>query len=423
MTPAIVMQHHDPHAMPPAPPPPPRSSGGPLPTGRHPLALQGKIHAIRTAYSFMAIAMLLAGDILCQTPVPEHGWLLFGLAVYPHIGHLLFGRFDIRRLRGRTMFFVDGLIAGAVIAAFGVFAPPAAIIGIIHLFNWMVVGGPALVFTGTLAMLAGFFGMATDGSLANPIAAACTVPDWLTSLTLLAYLLIVAGVIHRLVMELGQHQMELQAETDAALHAKALAEGALLATLPPGTAQRFADSGFIAPEDIDDASLLLLRFEIEAFGTPSLESMTEYLNASDPILSRHGFELFKTFGHKALAISRAATGPNDGVAAVREIFAYFTNHAPGNPSVSTDPGIRAALCCGTIRTGLVQKERLNLDLTGEAANMLESLATVLDADTGGRLVICPAARQRLPEDAGFVFIPGDGRLPPHFCPADRGATS
>lgn len=403
--------------------PPSRSSGDPLPAGRHPFALQGKIHAIRTAYSVMAIAMLLADDILCQTPALEHGWLLFGLAVYPHIGHLLFGRFDIRRLRGRTMFFVDGLFAGAVIAAFGISAPPAAIIGIIHLFNWMVVGGPALVLSGTLAMLAGFFSMAANDSLVNPIAATCTAPDWLTSLMLLAYLLIVAGVIHRLVLELGQHQLELQAETDAALHAKAQAEGALLATLPPGTAHRFADSGFIAPEDIDDASLLLLRFEVGSSGTPALESMAEILHASDLILTRHGFELFKTFGRNALAISRAATGPGDGVAAAREIFTYVTDHASGNPPSPDGPGIRAALCCGTVRTGLVQKERLNLDLTGEAANVLESLATVLDADSGVRLVMCPAAGQRLPEGAGFTFVPRDGRLPPHFRPAKNGEAS
>lgn len=423
MTSATVTQRHDPQAMSPAAPPHPSPAGDPLPAGGNPFALQGKIYAIRTAYSVMALAMLVSGDILCDTQFPENGWLLFVLVIYPHLGHLLFGRFDIRRLRGRTLLLADGLFAGAIIAVLGIAGTPAAAIVAINLFNWMVIGGPALVFTGSLAMFAGFAGMVANSGLANHVTSDCTAPAWLASFFLAAYLLIVAGVIRRLVQELGQHQLKLQAETDTARRAEAMAASALLSALPPSTARQYSDRGEIVPEAIDDATLLLLRFETGPTCIPTLELLAEYMHVGNLVLARHGFELLKTFGGSALAASRAATGPENGIAAVGEISAYFAAHAAENLSVAGEPAIRAALSCGTARLGLVQDDRFNLEITGDAMVALNALAIALDIVPGTRCVITPAVRQRLRDPGGFAFFPGDGRLPPHYRTADGGTLS
>lgn len=422
MTSAIVSQHLDTQAMFQPPPLPPAFSGDPHPARRHPFALQGKIYAIRIVYSVMAFVMLAASDFFCQAHPLQHGWLLFAVAAYPHVGHLMFGRADIRRRRGRTMFVIDGLFAGAVIAALGPAGIPAAIVGAINLFNWMVIGGPALLLTGTLTMLAGFATTVTGG-LVSPATAVCAPLEWLAGIFLVCYLLIVAGVIQRLVQELGQHQLKLQTETDAASHARALAEGALLSALPPSAARRIADHGKIDPEDIGDATLLLLRFGVQPASQTSLEHLAELLHASDLILTRHGFEILKTFGRNVLAISRAATGPDDGVAAINETIAYFANHEPGNLPVANPPTVRAALSSGAVRLGLVQEERLNLELTGEAADALEALVAALEAVPQTRVVASPAAQQRLNDTAGFAFIRGDGQQPPHFSSTESGAAS
>lgn len=414
------MQHLAPHAMPPAPPTHPAPSGDSLPSGRHPFALQGKIYVIRIIYAIMVFAMLATNDGLCRDQPLEHGWLLIVLAIYPHIGHLLFGRFDIRRLRGRTMLFIDGLLAGAVITALDFAGTASAFIVAIHLFNWMVIGGLTLAFSGTLTLAAGLLITAGAGDIVDPALASCHLPDWLSAVFLIGYLLIVAGLIHRLVQELGRHQLELQAESDALRHAKAMTEGALLAALPPGTAQRLADQGKIDPEDIDDATLLLLTMGIEPARHPTLELRAEWLQACDLILTRHGFELVKTFDRMALALGRTAT-PEDGIAALREIDAYFSNHGPAGLFAGERFTTRAALGSGPVRIGLVQEERLNIELTGAAADSLAELTVVLAAPTATRLAITPTARQRLHDATGYVLHPGDGRLPPHFRPAGNGA--
>lgn len=365
----------------------------------------------------MAIAILAGTDTSCSAGPFAHGWVLLGLAIYPHAGHLLFGRFDIRRLRGRTMLFVDGLFAGVVIAALDFQTVPSTILGAILAFNWMVIGGPSLVVRGALALLAGVAGMAALSAPPIRSIPACTTQDWLAATFLVAYLLIVAAVIHRLVQELGEHQQELQTESDAARHAQAMAEGALIAALPAGTAHRMIDSGILATEDFPDATVLMFSLETGTARTPSLALLAEVLQAADLILARHGFDLLKTFGRRALAIGRT-TSPDNALAAFREIDAFFANHPPANLSPGEHLRVRAAIASGYVRLGPVQAERLNLDMTGEAADTLTGLGKILDADPAARFIVAPAAGKRLPETAGLVFFPGDDRIPPHCRPAD-----
>jgi class 3 adenylate cyclase len=365
----------------------------------------------------MACAMLVADDLFCHASPAENGWLLFGLLIYPHIGQLLFGRFDIRRLRGRTLLLIDGLFAGAVIAGLDMASFPSAVISAINLFNWMVVGGTSLVFAGLLTMIAGFVGMAIGDDIGsfNLARAACTAPDWLASLFLIVYLLVTTNVIRRLVQDLGQHQLKLQAETDAACEAKTIATSTLFSSLPPWVARQLIDKQTITPDDISDATLLLLRLDSASSRALSLERLAEYLQVSQPIMTRHGFEMIKSFGSTILAVTRAASGPDDGVSALQEISTYFIDHADADTPALTGSAIRAVLTSGPARLGLVDAERLNLELTGKAMESLNTLAVILE-ETGPavQLVIDSATRQRLQDVDKFAFIAGDGKRPPHF---------
>ncbi len=405
--------------MPPAQTSPPVRSSDTPPSGRQPFTPQGKIYVIRIIYSIMVFTMLATRDALCAGRPFEHGWLLIVLAIYPHAGHLLFGRLDIRRIRGRIMLLIDGLIGGAFIAVTGSIDTASIFIAAILLFNWMVVGGVALVVAGASSLAAGMFIMGAAGGIAPPAPADCSLPDWLAGLFLAGYLLIVAGVLHRLVQELGLHQVALQAESDALRHAKALAEGALISALPSGTARQLANHGKIESETIDDATLLLLRMDIAPPRHPALELLGAWLQASDLILVRHGFEMIKTFGSRALVLGRTAT-PEDGIAAIREIEAYFSNHAPAGLADGEHLLLRAALSSGSVRIGPVQEERLNLELCGAAADALAEAFGVLAEVPEARLVITPAAHARMHAPAGYVFHPADGCLPSHYRPAESG---
>lgn len=376
--------------------------------------LQGKVYAIRIVYSIMISAMLGSGDGLCHGRPFAHGWLIIILLLYPHAGHLLFGRFDIRRLRGRIMLFIDGLIGGAAIFALGFSGMAWVFITAILLFNWMVIGGLTLLLPGILTITTGLL---TMNGIANPAPATCSLPDWISGMFLAVYLLIVAGVIHKLVQELGQHQVALQAESDALRHARALAEGALFSALPPGTARQLSDHGTIGMEEVDGATLLLLQMDLEPPRRPALELLAAWFQASDMILARHGFEIVKTFGSRALILGRTAT-PESGISSQHEIDAYFRSHMPAGLFDGEQIMTRAVLSSGPVRIGPVQEERLNLELAGTAADALAELTDALADMPAVRLAITPAAHDRIIDASGYVLHPGDDRLPAHYRPAE-----
>lgn len=369
------------------------------------ISLQGRIFFVRLLFCMTTLALLAANDAFCRAQPGDHLWLLAGGMLYPPIGHVLFGRLDISRRRGHVLFLADGMFVGAVIAALQFALLPGVVLAIISLFSWMVVGGVMLVVLGMLFM---FLGMLTMGM--NPFTAefvtiaGCAVSNWLAGLIAIAYFLIVARIIHRLVGDLRLQQVKHQARSDSASSAQAMAEQALLAVLPPGAAQQMADAGELPPERIAAATVLLLDFRTDDRNSPGLDVMQDALLVADTILTRHGVELIKSFGNLALAVSRSPSGPDDACAAFLEIDAFFKDHGHRISS------LRGILHHGTVTMGLVQAERMNLDLFGTPLDELARLAAAPSLHSPDLIVSAPAYRQ-LSQPSKFSPLPDEASRP------------
>lgn len=372
------------------------------------------MYVIRVIFSGMALIILAVSDAVCHASPGGHGWLLLAGAAYPHLGHLLLGRFDVRRRRGHLIFMVDGLFVGAVIAVLQLAPVPSAVLVTINLFNWMIIGGSTLIALGSTSMLAGLaLARPPDTELLGGTASVCAAPEWLAGAILVGYFLIVARVIHQLVEELRQQQAELLAAADTAADARSLAERALLAVLPPSVAQVLAEKGEVAPVTLDNATLLLIELDWGDAATPSISDLADALLVCDTILMRHGFELIKTFGRRAIALNRADNGPDAAVAAAREIGNYFADHRVLVGAADAHRTVRMTMHHGPVTLGLVQSERLNPDLVGETINALMALATTTQSQPG-ELVISVAAQRKLRGSTGLTLHPGDGRTPPCY---------
>lgn len=327
----------------------------------------GKAYLVRVLFVAMALAMVGVDDAVCDARPWAHGGLLLAGLVYPHLGHLLLGRSQGRR-RGQAIFIVDGLFSGAAIAALDLALVPGAVLAAINLFNWMSVGGGALTALGLIALL---IGMAPLPALMLP-APGCAPLDALACAVLIAYVLIVAALIHRHVATLRRQQIEFQARADAAREASALAERALLAVLPPCAARLLAPGGETSIP-LADATVLLLELDWDR--SPTAAALTDVLAVCDTILARHGFESMKTLGHRLLAMSQAGNGPDAAIAAAREIETHLADHAPDR---ARDPGtrcqVRTLVHRGPVTLALVQPERLNIEILGPTVDALFLLA-------------------------------------------------
>ncbi len=387
-----------------AAPPPPASPAGAESAARRPLSLQRKVYLVRLTCTLMILALLVAHGALCHGNPGEHGWLLLAGLLYPHVGNLLFGQQDIGRGGSRAVFLADGLFAGAVVAALGYAPAPALVLAVINLFNWMVVGGPLLVVAGALCMLAGM--LATGADLEFPglaDAQACPGADWLAALIALVYFAVVARIIHRLLTELRLRQIAVQARSDSAGSAQALAEQALLAVLPRSAARIMEETGHLPDEEIGDATLLLLDLAAGDGTTPPLDDLKDALAACEFILERRGLEPIKTFGRRIVVLGRRESAADDAFEAFREIDAYFGNPATGRRIV-----VHAALHAGRACLGLVQPARLNLDLAGPAIDELLRLADPPAGRKADGLVVSPAAYRKLSDKTRLAAGGADG---------------
>ncbi|MEW6513487.1 MAG: MASE2 domain-containing protein [Pseudomonadota bacterium] len=370
------------------------------------ISLQGKIYIVRLLFCLTTLALLGINDFVCRQQAGDHLWLLLGGLLYPHLGHLLFGRLDVSRRRGHVLFLADGMFVGAVIAALDFTPLPSVILIVISFFNWMVVGGAPLLALGTLFMA---FGMVTMGVTPDKFSldttTACHVTNGLASLIAIGYFLIVAQIIHRLIRELRLKQVEFQAQSDSASSARVMAEQALLAVLPASAAQAIAENGTLKPESIPNACILLLSFQASDGACPNLEAMQDTLSACEPILSRHGLEHVKSFGGQALAFSRQASGPDDAVRAYLEIGSYLRDHG------SHAYLLRGILHQGPVSLGLVQAERLNLDLFGPPMDEIATMAahSMQRRDTG--LLVSESTYQLLGNPSGYTAIPSPEAAP------------
>ena len=333
------------------------------------ISLQGKIYVVRLLFCLTAMSLLLLDDIYCKGSSGDHPWLFVGGLFYPHLGQLLFGRLDISRRRGHALFLADGMFVGAVIATLDFALLPSIIFIILNLFNWMIVGGFILVASGILFM---FLGTLTIGTAPDMIpfgsSATCDITNWLASLIAIGYFLVVAQLIHKLIGELRLQQVGFQARSDSADSAKAMAESALLAVLPTSAALQMAETGTVATESVNEAALLIIEFRNPDGSTPILEAMQDALHVCDAILSRHDIEVIKSAGSRILAFSRAESGLDDAVKAFLEIDNFYRDHEAGRQS------LRGIVHGGPVTIGLVQPQRLNLDLFGPGIDELSRLA-------------------------------------------------
>jgi hypothetical protein len=373
---------------------------------RQGLALQGKIYFLRVVFCVSTLALMAVNDAICRGQPGDHLWLLIGGLFYPHIGHVLFGRLDISRRRGHVLFVADGMFVGAVIGALGFSLLPSLVLAAISLFNWMVVGGPILVALGLSFLFGGALttGMSL-GNLALSPAVACNAVNWLASILAIGYFLIVARIIHRLVGELRLQQVDFQARSDSASSAKTMAEQALLAILPASAAQQMADKGQVQTAIIQDATLLLLDFSPENRSSPALDDLKDAFHVATMILSRHGIELVKTFGSQIIAVSRKENGPNDAFKAFQEIDNYFKDHRSQATREHTCLSLCGRLHQGTVTMGLVQPERLNLDLLGEAMNELLLLPADSVTPQTPALIVSGVAYHKLNDITDFIPTP------------------
>lgn len=330
--------------------------------------LQGRIYIVRVLFCLATLGLLAVNDIVCRQQAGDHLGVLIGGLLYPHLGHLMFGRLDVSRKRGHALFVADGIFVGAVIAALGFTPLPGVILVVICLFNWMVVGGVPLLVLGSLSMV---ISMAVTGVIPDRLPAdiaACHAVNGIAALIAIGYFLGVGRIIHRLVGELRRQQVESQARSDTAHLSNVMAERALLAVLPPSAARSMAANGELPTELIQEATLLRFNFHSPEGEAPGLEEMQGALAVCERILARHGLELVKSLGNRMLAFSRGTSGPADAVLAYREIDTYFKDHG-----ISIN--VQGILHQGPAMLGLVQAERMNLDLFGTSVNELESAVT------------------------------------------------
>lgn len=373
-----------------------------------------RFYIIRVATVLMILAIIAVRDMLCVNPAVYHpGLFLIGIA-YPHLVQLLLGRFEGQRLRGRYSLLVDGFFAGAVMPAIAFSAIPCAVLVVINLFNWMALGGAYLAVLGTLALLSG---LALSGAFVGfGIGAGNCVPaDFLSSVVLLAYFLLVASIVFRYSTSLRKHCDELQVKKDAAEMSCRRAEQALMAVLPHSVALEHANGG-VQQREMADATLLLADFALPGEKAGDIAKFQPIFRACDEILSRHGMEVVKTFGRRCLALAGKQAGPEDAMVAALEIVAFLKDHGMVSGAAGEPRGVRVAIHSGPVVAGLVQAEKANYDILGAT---VDELLALVEADGGGTVVISSAARKHLQRDWRLVSLPGT-EPQPVFTPVEHG---
>lgn len=373
--------------------------------------LSAPIYRIRVMFGLMTALLIAVNDASCHGQPGAHPFLMLAGFAYPHLGQVILGRRDPDLRHGHALFLLDGLYAGAVIGAIEFSWLPSLALFVICLFNWMTIGGARMTVLG-LTLL--FVGASLSGNMsmpsANGMAASCNATLLLAACLFAGYFLIVARVIHTLIGSLQRQQAELQTRVDAANAARSLAERALLSAFPPSVAHQMEATGSHSPEILQTADLLLI--EITGLDRPSADITPFRMTwqVCETILTRHGVELIKTCGNRGIALGRNDAGPKALVAAAKEILTYYSDH--GAPSmVENGRPQRILIHRGSVTLGLVQPQRLDLDLFGPGMEGLLALATQTAQRAPSGLIVSPVAFRHLLDGDGFVPLPDDTGAP------------
>jgi hypothetical protein len=335
------------------------------------IMLQKKIYLIRVAFSLMALAQLVMNDSVCHQQAENRwGLIIIGL-LYPHLGHVLFGRFDIDKKRGRIQFLLDSVFVGAVVGALDFALFPSMVLVVVNIFNLMLVGGGSLLGLGITLMITGalFTGLTSSPPLLEPVAV-CPTIDWLASLILVGYFLVVAYIIHQHVIALRLTQAAYQARSNTAHTARILAEKALLSILPPSAAQHLSTNGKLTPEVVQDCALILIEFDVKDARELPLKMLGDAFQISETILMRHGLELVKTMGCRAIAFGRHDKGTDAALRALQEITCHIANDQSHAHSKQEHFSMNGIVHYGTVTLGMIQPDRMNIDLLGSSIDEL-----------------------------------------------------
>lgn len=366
------------------------------------LPWQGRLYAIRVLFTIMVLVLLVVNDAVCHNQPGAHLWLILAGALYPHLGNVLLGRFEGRRHGGYAMMICDGLFCGAVMASIGLASAPSAALAAINLFNWIAVGGPALVALGASA---GLLGIMLSGAPAIwPSTLTCMTSDTLAGIVLIGYFIVLGRFIHHHIGKLRQQHSQFQTDADTAARARATADRALAAVLPASAAEILLDKGEVPTETLDHATMLLIEFSWEGAEPLSIAGLADSFQICDSVISRHGFECIKTFGRRYLAVSRAQSGPDDAIAIAREVNSYLLDHGSLRSSPFRQRAVRAFIHCGTISAGLVQPSRLNFEILGEPMEAMNALAAFGSKQPMGNVIVSAQAQRRMQMSSGFVAL-------------------
>ncbi len=330
--------------------------------------------------------------------------LLFGL-IYPHLFHLLLGRFEGRRLRGNINLLIDGFFAGAVMPAIAFSVVPSLVIVVINLFNLVAIGGVFLAVIGAIAMLVGivisgmFMGYDMVGSARVPEA------DILAFGLLLTYFFLVAWVVYRYAGALQRKCIEFQAQKNIAEIGSLRAKRALLAVLPPSVARELQAQGEVKQHLHEDATLLLAEFSLVQGQTSQINDLSDAFRTCDEIFTRHGLESVKTSGRRYLAIASKQSGPDEALSAAQEFLAFLQNHGKLDPEAKELNSVRFFIHCGSVEAGLVQVEKLNYDVVGRVVDEVYALSVCL---WQAQVLVTLAARERLRRDWSLEPVTASG---------------
>jgi class 3 adenylate cyclase len=181
--------------------------------------------------------------------------------------------------------------------------------------------------------------------------------------------------------------------------------------LPASAAQTLAEKNELVPEFVQGSTLLLVEIGPNDNHVPSLDDLKDTFHVCEMIMTRHGIELVKTFGRRAIAMSRRESGLDDAIKAMTEIGNFFADHRSLAGSAHARCTLRGILHHGPVTIGLVQPERLNLDLLGETIDELAQLAALAGIPPATKLIASPTAYQKLRNPADFISFQSNGSIP------------
>jgi len=380
-----------------------------------------KIYLLRVIYSLMAIGQIFIESKICAHQVPIDGGVIAALLIYPHVGHLMFGRFNARRL-GQVPFLMDGTVVGILVSTLGFQLIPSVVFASINVFTWMILGGYRLVLAGLLGLVVGILIYPPTVLPMELFGQVCIASNALASMILMTFLAAVGAIIFLRVGELRHAQENLLLSRDTVASARKAAESALLAALPKPIAQMGESAITGGPLELGDAlvaEISLLGVQIDGVRSAELDPVPwiASLQILDRTLSRHDLEIVKTYGFSLRVLGLGNDCIDRFIEALIEARTYMqVQDVASLQGAATDGNsamdLSAAVAFGPAELRIVQPARLNADIFGDAMSSLDTAIHALSVHSPGVVVLSPIAHRKMsPRQDLFPLgpiVPDDG---------------